>query len=290
MPINKDSIPNTFFVATAVCLVCSLLVSTAAVGLKSMQDRNVSIDRKTNILRVAGFTSDEIKEIGVDELFADRFDVQIIDLDTGEIASEEDLKDCFDYLKIESYDDGLVNYDQFKASKSKVEQCAQKEDKALDIAGIKYRENFSHVYLLMDESGDNIEQYVLPIRGYGLWSTLKGFLSVKPDFQTIVGLTYYEHAETPGLGGEVDNEQWKNKWIDKQIFDPNGDVKIRVVKGKAGDDPYGVDGLSGATITSNGVSNMLKYWLGPDGFGPYINRIKSGSSSASINSTGGSNG
>ena len=294
LPKDKDSIANTFFIATAVCLVCSLLVSTAAVVLKTRQDRNVELDKKSNILRVAGFTPEEIRQTGIEALFQKRFQSQLINLETGEAATEEDMAAVLKAMKIDSFDQALVSYDQIKAAKTKdTALCDLFENKKDDIAGLSAREKFSHVYLLMDESGSNIQQYVFPIRGYGLWSTLKGFLSVEPDFQTIGGLTYYEHAETPGLGGEVDNEAWKAKWKGKQIYQPEGEVKISVVKGKSGEDPFGVDGLSGATITSKGVSNMLKYWLGPEGFGTYINKRKSASASGAAKANfdaGGKNG
>ncbi len=297
LPKDKDSISNTFFIATAVCLVCSLLVSTAAVVLKSRQDRNIELDKKRNILRVSGFSADEIKQTGVEELFAKRFKSELINLDTGEPATEEEMAPVMKLLKIDSFETAVDSYDQIQAAKTKDPAVAELfENKKDDIARLGAREKFSHVYLLMDESGNQIEEYVFPVRGYGLWSTLKGFLAVKPDFQTIGGLTFYEHGETPGLGGEVDNENWKANWPEKQIYE-NGEVKISVVKGKSADTAapeYGVDGLSGATITSKGVSNMLKYWLGPEGFGPYIKNQKSGaattgSAKADVHS-GGSNG
>ena len=120
---------------------------------------------------------------------------------------------------------------------------------------------------------------------------MKGYLAVEPDFQTIAGLTFYEQGETPGLGGEVMNPGWKAKWAGKKIYD-NAEVCICVVKG-AGSSEFEVDGLSGATITSNGVSSMLEYWLGDEGFGPYIEKEKTKTSSTGnsiATEKGGSNG
>jgi Na+-transporting NADH:ubiquinone oxidoreductase subunit C len=117
---------------------------------------------------------------------------------------------------------------------------------------------------------------VLPIQGLGLWSTLYGFLAIDADGNTIRGITYYQHAETPGLGGEVDNPRWKSLWPGRKIYD-DGEPAIQVIKGAAGppaQDPYRVDGLSGATLTSNGVTFMLEFWLGPNGFGPYLDRLR----------------
>lgn len=281
MPHNKDSLPNTLIVATVLCLVCSTLVSVAAVGLKSIKDRNILLDRKSNILAVAGFESDQIKSAGgIDELFKSRFDARIIDLATGNDAVDQCKAAMEGAGKV--LDDVVGDYDQLWASKSKKDQdwgkkndkepiCLRLEKKA-DIAGIKYRENFSHVFILKSESGA-VDKYVFPVRGMGLWSMMRGYLAVEPDLQTVAGLTFYEQGETPGLGGEIVNEQWKAKWTGKQIYS-DGEVLLEVCKGDQTNNEYGVDALSGATITSNGVTKMIDYWMGPDGFGPFIKRQK----------------
>ncbi|MGB0764601.1 MAG: NADH:ubiquinone reductase (Na(+)-transporting) subunit C, partial [Luminiphilus sp.] len=114
---------------------------------------------------------------------------------------------------------------------------------------------------------------------YGLWSTLYGFVALESDGNTIAGLGFYEHKETPGLGGEVDNPRWKNLWKGKQVY-RDGAVAISVVKGSVdqGSDAanWQVDGLSGATLTSRGVSNLVQYWLGEDGFEPYLRNLREG--------------
>ena len=286
-PSNKDSIANTFIVALVLCLFCSFLVSAAAVGLKTFQSRNVELDRKKNILEVTGFTADEIKQAGgIEALYKDRFDTIVIDMETGEQALTE-LETALDEAGKDLGGDVLGKYDQFWASKSKKPAVSDKVSKKDDIVGIKYREKFSHVYILKSENG-NVEKYVLPVRSYGLWSMMKGYLALEPDFQTVAGLTFYEQKETPGLGGEVQNKAWKAQWKGKQVY-KDGKVELEVVKGAATDD-YEIDGLSGATITSKGVSNMLEYWLGPNGFEAFIEQQKTGSDSASINKTGGNNG
>ena len=294
-PEQRDGPVNTFVVATALCLICSFLVSVAAVGLKSIQDRNVTLDRKNNLLQVVGFAPEQIAEGGgIEELFDKRFEVEIIDLETGKQAVEaadeavsEAGKDLGD-----DEEDVLANYDQVWASKSKKKPVSDPIPGPEDVAGIKYREKFSHVYVMKAEDGKTVSKYVFPVRGKGLWSMMKGYLAVEPDFETIAGLTFYEQGETPGLGGEVMNPSWKAKWVDKKIY-KGDEVAIEVVKG-AGSGDYEVDGLSGATITSNGVSYMLEYWLGPEGFMPYIKNQSSKSKTTSISPTapekGGSNG
>jgi Na+-transporting NADH:ubiquinone oxidoreductase subunit C len=291
---NRDSLANTFIVATVLCLVCSFLVSAASLGLRSIQNRNVTLDRKQNLLQVAGFSPDEIASGGgIEELFEKRFEVKIIDLETGKEAVEaadEAVAEAGKNLG-DSEEDVLANYDQVWASKSKKESVADPVPSSEDIIGIKYREKYSHVYIMKDEDGKSVSKYVFPVRGKGLWSMMKGFLAVEPDFQTIAGLTFYDQAETPGLGGEVMNPGWKAKWKEKKIY-KGDEVAIEVVKGTGSGD-YEVDGLSGATITSNGVSYMLEYWLGPQGFMPYINNQSSSNKTTSNSPTtekGGSNG
>ena len=140
--------------------------------------------------------------------------------------------------------------------------------KSEDIAIIKNRENVGKIFILRDDD-DNIDKLILPIRGYGLWGTLFGYIALEGDFNTVSSITYYEHKETPGLGAEVDNVDWKKSWIGKKIYQDN-QVALTVIKGKvANDDPsklYKVDGLSGATITGRGVSNMINYWFGNSGY------------------------
>ena len=276
---NKNSPLNVIILAVVLCVVCSLVVSTAAVGLKSLQDKNVTLDRKVNLLQVTGFenlgSSDEINA-----LFDERFDVEIIDLETGEPA----VKEAMNALnkagkKLTSEEETLDKYSQVWASKSKKKSVSDELSKDEDIIQIKYREKFSHVYIMKSESGE-VEKYVFPVRGYGLWSMMKGFLAVEPDLKTIAGLTFYEQAETPGLGGEIKSAKFKAQWPGKKIYGDEGNVRVQVVKA-APDDEYSIDALTGATITSNGVSKMMKYWLGDEGFGPYIKKKQGGESDTS---------
>ena len=287
MPLNKDSLPNTFLVATTLCLTCALIVSAASVSLRPLQLENAQRDRRNNILQVSGFTPEEIKEDGgIKKVFESRFDVEIIDLDTGDDARVE-CQDAMNKAKDKEVNLG-EEYDQLWASKLNPEKgLSEKLDKKADVCGIKSREKYSEVFIMKSLEGKP-ELYVFPVRGNGLWSLMQGYLAVKPDFQTVVGLTFYQQAETPGLGGEVQNPDWKALWKDKKIYD-DGEVKLAVIKGnKAGND-YGVDALSGATITSNGVTNMIDFWMGSKGIGPYIEKMKNEDSSNTNAAAGGNN-
>lgn len=253
----RDSWQGTFLVALVLCLVCSAVVSIAAVSLKGAQDANKALDKKKNVLLAAGLCEKSSSADEIDAKFDEVIVRKFLDLDSGEVfaADAEDLP--FD----------AATYDAKKAAKD------PKQNKPVEPAGalpgIADREPYAEFYEIQE--GGTVQGYVLPIYGKGLWSTLYGFIALEADKETVKGITYYSHAETPGLGGEVDNANWKALWPGKKVYEEGGDVGLGVVKGKAAaDDAYGVDGLSGATITSKGVDDMVKYWLGPTAFGKYL--------------------
>ena len=249
----NDSPQKTLIVALILCLVCSIAVSSAAVLLKPLQQQNAALDRKKNILTVAGLMQ-EGKSI--DELFQ-QIETRIVDLATGEYVDTIDP----------------ATFDQRKAARDPELSTTIAADR--DIAGLGSRTRYARVYLVKD-NGD-IRKVVLPVHGPGLFSTLYGFIALEGDANTVFGLSFYEHAETPGLGGEVDNPKWRAHWQGKLAFDDTGTVQLELVKGgvnpNAAEAIHQVDALSGATLTSRGVTNLLRYWLGEDGFGPYISRI-----------------
>lgn len=254
MAQSNNSIKKILTVAFALCIVCSIIVSTAAVALRSKQEFNQELDRKTNILEVA-----QLYESGMDvnETFESVITPRVVDLRSGEYTDEFDPS----------------TYEGFQARRDPAASRTLSGEK--DIAGLTRQENYSTVYLVGD--AEDPEQIILPIRGQGLWGLMRGFLSVEGDGNTIVGITYYEHAETPGLGGEVNNPRWQAQWEGKEIFDEEGELvpAISLVKGGASGENE-VDALSGATLTSKGVTNMLQFWLSPEGFGEYLARFREG--------------
>ena len=257
LALPNDSKVKTFSVALILCLVCSIAVSTAAVALKPVQDANKLLDKRSNILQIAGLMQ---PNQSVDVLFK-QVEAKVVDLQTGEYVTDIDPN----------------TFDARAAAVDPKQNVVL--SKAQDIASIKRRAKYATVYLVKDAQGQ-LQKIILPVHGYGLWSTLYGFLALKGDANTVIGLGFYEHAETPGLGGEVDNPQWKAKWSGKQVFDAQGKIAIRVTKAAASEgDPkaiHDVDALSGATLTSNGVNNLVHFWLGDDGFGPYLQKVRNG--------------
>tara|TARA_B100000767_G_scaffold273250_2_gene302869 strand:- start:4200 stop:4970 length:771 start_codon:yes stop_codon:yes gene_type:complete len=252
---NQDTIQKTLTVALLLCFICSVIVSAAAVLLRPMQDANKDQDRKKNILLAAGLYQEGI---AIEDQFA-VIKPRLVDLETGTFSPEADT----------------VSFDQRKSAKDVNQSKALSSDE--DKAKISRRENQALVYIV-EEQGE-FDKIILPVHGYGLWSTLYGFVALESDLNTIAGLGFYEHGETPGLGGEVDNPRWKAFWPGKQVY-KDGAVAIQLIKGvvdpRSVDSAYQVDGLSGATLTSTGVTNLLQFWLGQSGFQSFISNFKTG--------------
>lgn len=264
MASGKESIQKTVLVALALCLVCSVFVAAAAVGLKPIQKANKDLYRKQNILAAAGMLE---QGKSVNEIFKN-VETRIVNLDTESFATPEELKAA-----------GInpETYDQKAAAQNPKLSVALPADK--DPASIKRRAKYAAVYIV--KNADNkIDRIVLPVHGYGLWSTMYGFMALKNDFTTVIGFGFYDQGETPGLGGEVDNPNWKALWKGKHVYNDKGQAVIHLVKGGVSkDDPdaiHKVDALSGATLTSRGVTHLVQYWLGKDGFGPFLAKLRNG--------------
>lgn len=254
LALSNDSLEKTVNVALALCLVCAVLVSLATVALRPLQGYNKALDMKKNILDVAGLLQDDTN---IDQAFQERIEAKLVDLATGE------------------YVDGNVEeYDQRKAAKDPAQNEVIPVEK--DIASIRVKAKIAKVFLV--KNGDQLQSIILPINGYGLWSTMYGFLALEADGQTVQSINLYDQGETPGLGGEVVNPNWRALWKGKKVYGENGEVALALVKGTVDtsrpDAVNKVDGLAGATLTSRGVSNLIQYWMGNEGFATYLNKIR----------------
>jgi Na+-transporting NADH:ubiquinone oxidoreductase subunit C len=257
---NQESTLRTLTVAVLVCLVCSVFVAGAAIALRPMQVENRQLDKQRSILAIAGLGEAGMSAKQIQTIYAERITAKVVDLQTGTFSDAQDA----------------ATLDPLKASKdpalSDVLPAGQ------DIASIKRLERFTIVYMV--ETDGKLNTLILPVRGYGLWSTLHGFIALQGDLNTVVGFGFYQHGETPGLGGEVDNPIWKGQWRGKTLFDDSGELAVEIIKG--GVDPqspkavHQVDALAGATLTSNGVNNLLHFWLGENGFGPLLANLHKG--------------
>jgi Na+-transporting NADH:ubiquinone oxidoreductase subunit C len=264
--VRRDSTAYTIGFAALVCLVCAVPIAAAAVALKPRQELNARIDRLTKVLMVAGLmTADEsLSNDAIETRFNESVVTRPIDFRTGAPDSSVDLK----------------TYDARRAARDPATSTAAVQN----AARVLRVPNVGVVYEVMKDGA--LRAIILPIQGYGLWSTMYGFLALEGDARTVSGITFYEHGETAGLGGEIENPSWQARWIGRKAVDEAGTVQLEVIKGQAGppaDDPYRVDGLSGATITGRGVSATLDFWLGPNGFGPYLDRVRSSSAQGGNN-------
>ena len=246
MSANNDTFIKTIMVAIALCLACSMLVSSTAISLRDQQVSNAKLDKKRNILKAANLLDDNAD---MQALF-DRVEQKFVDLESGT------------YVDIENPE----SFNQRRRAKEPELSIAIEND----IAKIRRRSKVASIYLVNENK--KVKTIILPIHGSGLFSTLYGFIALESDKQTIVGIKFYEHGETPGLGGEVDNPMWLAKWEGKKMLDPKGQPTLELVKSIPQGDSE-VDALSGATWTSVGVQNMLNYWLGEQGFGPFLARL-----------------
>ena len=270
LALGNDSLEKTIAIAVSLCLVCAVLVSFAAVALKPLQVNNKEADMKKNILDVAG-----LLEEGTDmnSAFAEKIEAKIVDLETGDYVENINANE----------------YDQRKAAKDPAQNVAIPKDK--DIAHIRIKAKYAKVFLVKE--GGAIKSIILPMHGYGLWSTLYGFLSLDPDGQTVQSINFYDQAETPGLGGEVVNPNWRALWKGKKVYAETdrpssekgliteadiGEPALSLIKGvvdntKIGSQ-YQVDGLAGASLTSTGVTNLVRYWMSNEGFAPYLKKVR----------------
>jgi Na+-transporting NADH:ubiquinone oxidoreductase subunit C len=252
--VKRESVSRTLLVAFFVSLVCSALVASAAVVLKPRQVANALLDVRRNILEVAGLM---VPEADVNELFA-AIEPRVVDLESG--------------AYVDDVDPGA--FDPNRAARDPELSVAVPAN--LDVARIGRRAKWARIYLVRD--GDQVTRIILPVSGYGLWSTLYGFLALEPDGNTVADIVFYAHAETAGIGDFITKEAWRAGWRGKRAYDADGVLRLEVFKGRvpAGDPlaDYHVDGVSGATLTGNGVTHLIRYWLGDHGYGPFLRAIR----------------
>jgi len=254
MPRDKERPGYVLSIAALVCVVCALLVSSAVVLLRPVQDRNALLARQRNILEVAG-----IYQAGqpVDAQFS-RIEAHVVDLATGNYVEGGDA----------------VRFDIARTARDPKASDAVAAD--ADVARIHRRPRQMPVFLVRGDAG--VETVILPIHGYGLWSTMYAYVALDGRGERVKGITFYSHAETPGLGAEIENPRWRESWVGKRLTGDDGSVRFDIAKGQAAPDAadFHVDAISGATLTSNGVENMVRYWLGEQGFGPFLARLRDG--------------
>ncbi|RIY33050.1 NADH:ubiquinone reductase (Na(+)-transporting) subunit C [Psittacicella melopsittaci] len=268
MALNKNSTLYVSGFVALVSIVCAFIVAAAATGLANKQNEQIAANTQRFVLKVSDI---EFTEPTLQQIFTKDIDVRYVDRLTGNfINPPEDVKADYDNLLVLSKFDSYVG--DIPAS--------------ANIAGLKNNKvaNVLKIYLVKNEQTGAIDKIILPFYGNGLWSVMYGFLAVDAkDANTITGITYYQHGETPGLGGEVDNPRFTAQFVGKKIYDLNGnngnpsDPKINLVKIiSPAEQDYQVNALTGATLTSNGVAAQLHFWLSDYGYAKFLEKVRTG--------------
>jgi Na+-transporting NADH:ubiquinone oxidoreductase subunit C len=254
--LRKDSSSKVLIFVLLVSLTCGILVSTLSILLRPHHIENMEQEQQRYLLDIIE------RQPGIKDLFekveAQHVEVQIVNLTTGQYSQTINPHE----------------YDQRKAARDL--NLSRAIPAKQDIAKLKRRANYAPVYLVRKD--DMLKFLILPIHGKGYASTLYAYLGLSADANTVIGLNVYHHGETPGLGARMSDKEWLSQWYGKKIRDPEGVMRIGVARGKvikgSPTESYEVDALSGATKTSIGVHNMVRFWLGDQGFGPYLRNLK----------------
>lgn len=246
----NDDTTKTVTVAALVAFVCAILVSTASVLLDPIQQAQIEAEqaaRMEAMLDALPGMREVMEEAGVTAL-----ETRIVDLQTGAFAPDIDP----------------TTYD-FTAAGTDPELSTELST-ASDLASIRRKPLYAPVHLL--ERDGELLLIVLPVYGSGYASTIRAMLALEPDLSTVAALTITEQAETPGLGARIAEPEWQSLWPGKELLNEDGDIVIEVVRGQA-QSVHEVDGISGATRTGDGVMFALQFWMGPDGYGPFLDRL-----------------
>lgn len=225
MAINKDSNGYTFAFAIILVVVVGAALAAISMGLKPMQDKNAEVKKKMDILSAVKIES--TRKNG-----ADLYD-QYIDSEASVVIDNEgNVK-------------GGIAFD--------IDVKKQYRDKTLSAC--------DRDYPLFVANIDGEKKYIIPVVGSGLWGPIWGFISVNEDKQTIYGATFDHKTETPGLGAEIKQQFYYSQYEGEKISKDGNFSKIQSVKDGTGDQPGKVDGITGGTITSKGVEEMVNRTL-----------------------------
>lgn len=229
-----------FRFATIMVLAVAALLSAAALLLKPMQDRNIRIEKMQDILSAAGIASSAGNAI---ELYDKHLVKELTTNLAGEITSVY-ADNKFEQGNVRAFD---LSVREVQKQIEAVRKGTSSDDPLLPVFVIKSKEGAF--------------KYVFPVRGVGLWGPVWGNIALGDDLETITGVKFDHKAETPGLGAEISTEVFSDQFINKKIFNNDGVfVSVKVVKGAA-EGYHEVDAISGGTITSNGVSDMIQAGL-----------------------------
>ena len=256
--MNNDSPQKAVLVVFCVALACSLLVSLTAITLRPVQLRNQLIERSRNVVALTGLTDRSTAVTDAAVLSAiEQLDIRVVDIDAGEFAVDIDP----------------AGFDPQAAASDP--ELAVSIPATQDVAGLGKRPRHAVVYLVW--KGAEFSRIVLPISGQGMWAMIRGYIPLESDLNTIAAISFYEQAETAGLGDQILRPDWQARWQGKQLYGRDGELQFRIGGGAVNPDlpaaAFQVDGLSGATVTGDAVNRMVSYWFGPHGYAPLLRRL-----------------
>lgn len=249
--MSNDSILKTFLVTFLLCLVCSVLVCLAALVRIDREAYNQLLETRKTVLAAGGYEKELEEGASEEELFKN-FEMKMVNINTGEFTDKIDPEE---FIPKDARDNPDMLVDIPAAD---------------DVAGLKERLKFVRVFI--DNEKD---QVVLPVNGPGMWGPMHAYIGVKNDGNTVTGLKFYQHSETPGLGSEIEKPKFRDQWKGKKLYKDSGSLAIKVVKNgkydpEADDAEHTIDGLSGATITGDKVGDLVRYWFSDHGYGKFL--------------------
>jgi Na+-transporting NADH:ubiquinone oxidoreductase subunit C len=250
LALPNESRAKTILVAFLVSAACAALVSGATVMLRPIQAANRAAEEHARIealVRGIPGMADLLEQSGGE------LSTVVIDLASGRAAQE---------VTPATLESALSDTDNWTDL-----------DPAADLAGLGLRPNFAQVFLLRE--GEEVSLILLPLSGQGYGGRIDAIMALRGDTNTIAGLAVTRHGETPGLGGRIEEAAWQASFPGTLLRDEAGEMRFRVAQGPASG-VHEVDGITGATRTGRGVTNMVRFWLGPDGYGPFLDAIRRG--------------
>jgi len=257
--MRRESPMRALLTVLVTAVTCSFFVSSSVVLLRPIQLNNKLLERSGNVLQMTGLLpgGGKLGEEALLDLFKG-LDARVVDIDAA------DLDSAFD----------PYTFDGRKAAVDP--ELSVAVPPAEDLASLGRRSRFHTIYLVWKDG--QLDRVVLPVNGAGMWSMIYGYVALESDFNTIAGVMFYEQNETPGLGDQIATPHWQSKWVGKHLYDEQGEMLFRVAEGLvtegASGAKYQVDALTGATVTANAVTALMRYWFGPGGYGPLLERMR----------------
>ena len=251
LALPNESRTKTIGMAFLVAAVCAVLVNGATVVLRPIQAQNRAHEQQVRLEALVSAIpgmSELVEGAGGDALSA-----VVVDLETGWAANDVS-PDTLDAALQDA-----ANWTPLTAEQ--------------DIAGLGTRPNFTQIYIL--RNGEDVSLAILPIAGAGYQGPIQGMLAMHGDMNTIAGLAITEQVETPGLGARIEEPAWQAQFPGIKVRDPSGKLRFTIQRGPATND-YEVDGITGATRTSNAMTQIIRFWMGPEGYEPFFDAVKRG--------------